>query len=108
MNLHEYQSKRIFAQHGIPIPTGEVATGQINEGVLREAAEITGGTYLTAPDEKLELTGSDVSRYVELWPLFLKLFILLFFVDVAIRRWENLMGLWEQATGWFGGKRRPA
>ncbi len=25
MNLHEYQSKRIFAQHGIPIPHGEVA-----------------------------------------------------------------------------------
>ncbi len=26
MNLHEYQSKRIFARYGIPIPTGEVAT----------------------------------------------------------------------------------
>ncbi|OUC05748.1 succinyl-CoA synthetase subunit beta, partial [Litorilinea aerophila] len=26
MNLHEYQSKRIFARYGIPIPNGEVAT----------------------------------------------------------------------------------
>ncbi len=26
MNLHEYQSKRIFARNGIPIPSGEVAT----------------------------------------------------------------------------------
>ncbi len=26
MNLHEYQSKRIFAKHGIPIPQGDVAT----------------------------------------------------------------------------------
>ena len=26
MKLHEYQSKRIFAQYGIPIPDGEVAT----------------------------------------------------------------------------------
>ncbi|NPA90935.1 MAG: ADP-forming succinate--CoA ligase subunit beta [Chloroflexi bacterium] len=26
MNLHEYQSKRIFAQYGIPVPQGEVAT----------------------------------------------------------------------------------
>ena len=26
MNLHEYQSKRLFAEHGIPIPDGEVAT----------------------------------------------------------------------------------
>ena len=25
MNLHEYQSKRLFAEHGIPIPNGEVA-----------------------------------------------------------------------------------
>ena len=25
MNLHEYQSKKIFAQYGIPVPTGEVA-----------------------------------------------------------------------------------
>lgn len=26
MKLHEFQAKRIFAQHGIPIPQGEVAT----------------------------------------------------------------------------------
>jgi succinyl-CoA synthetase beta subunit len=26
VNLHEYQAKRIFAQHGIPIPKGEVAS----------------------------------------------------------------------------------
>jgi succinyl-CoA synthetase beta subunit len=26
LNLHEYQSKRLFAEHGIPIPEGKVAT----------------------------------------------------------------------------------
>ena len=26
MNLHEYQSKRLFAAHGVPIPRGEVAS----------------------------------------------------------------------------------
>ena len=26
MNLHEYQAKRLFAQHGVPIPNGKVAT----------------------------------------------------------------------------------
>ncbi|HSR30950.1 MAG TPA: ATP-grasp domain-containing protein, partial [Anaerolineae bacterium] len=26
MKLHEYQSKRIFAQYGVPIPRGDVAT----------------------------------------------------------------------------------
>ncbi|MEX1018845.1 MAG: ADP-forming succinate--CoA ligase subunit beta [Litorilinea sp.] len=36
MNLHEYQSKRIFAKYGIPIPNGEVATNPI------EARDIAG------------------------------------------------------------------
>ena len=26
MNLHEYQSKALFAEYGIPVPTGRVAT----------------------------------------------------------------------------------
>ncbi|MCK4451304.1 MAG: acetate--CoA ligase family protein, partial [Anaerolineae bacterium] len=26
MKLHEYQSKRLFAAHGVPIPPGDVAT----------------------------------------------------------------------------------
>jgi succinyl-CoA synthetase beta subunit len=26
VNLHEYQAKRLFAQHGVPIPRGDVAT----------------------------------------------------------------------------------
>ena len=26
MNLHEYQAKRIFAQYGVPIPRGDVAS----------------------------------------------------------------------------------
>lgn len=26
MNLHEYQAKRLFAEHGVPIPDGKVAT----------------------------------------------------------------------------------
>jgi len=36
LNLHEYQSKRIFAQYGIPIPRGEVAS------TPTEAREIAG------------------------------------------------------------------
>jgi succinyl-CoA synthetase beta subunit len=26
MNLHEYQSKQLFAQYGIPVPEGQVAS----------------------------------------------------------------------------------
>jgi len=41
LNLHEYQSKRIFGQHGIPVPSGEVA-GSAEEAY--QAARALGGT----------------------------------------------------------------
>jgi succinyl-CoA synthetase beta subunit len=40
VNLHEYQAKRLFAEHGVPIPKGEVATTP-NEA--REIARELGG-----------------------------------------------------------------
>ena len=40
MKLHEYQSKRIFANYGIPIPNGEVAT---SPDQAREIARKLGG-----------------------------------------------------------------
>ncbi|MCB9147148.1 MAG: ADP-forming succinate--CoA ligase subunit beta [Caldilineaceae bacterium] len=43
MNLHEYQSKRIFAQYGIPIPKGEVAT---TPAEARSVAEKLGGAVV--------------------------------------------------------------
>ena len=36
MNLHEYQSKRIFAQFGVPIPNGQVATTPEEAKVITE------------------------------------------------------------------------
>ena len=40
MNLHEYQSKRIFGRYGIPVPSGEVAT---TPGEVRDIAVRLGG-----------------------------------------------------------------
>ena len=40
MKLHEFQAKRIFAQHGVPIPRGEVATSAVQ---AREIAQRLGG-----------------------------------------------------------------
>lgn len=40
MKLHEYQSKRIFAANGIPIPNGEVATSAVE---ARDIARKLGG-----------------------------------------------------------------
>ena len=52
MNLHEYQAKRLFAEHGIPIPRGEVATNpdeayavaqQLGGRAVIKAQVLTGG-----------------------------------------------------------------
>lgn len=40
MKLHEYQSKRIFAEHGVPIPKGDVADSPAQ---VREIAKELGG-----------------------------------------------------------------
>ncbi len=77
-------------------PSAEVATGQINEDLLRRVCEITGGQYLESANDALKLEGSDVARYVELWPLLLKIFVALLLIDIAIRRWENVQGIGEQ------------
>ncbi|HSC06094.1 MAG TPA: ATP-grasp domain-containing protein, partial [Steroidobacteraceae bacterium] len=42
MNLHEYQSKQIFAQYGIPVPKGRVASSP-DEAVA--AARELGGSF---------------------------------------------------------------
>lgn len=36
MNLHEYQAKRLFAEHGVPIPNGDVATTPAEAKALAE------------------------------------------------------------------------
>ena len=40
MKLHEYQSKRVFAEYGIPIPQGDIATSPAE---VRELAKELGG-----------------------------------------------------------------
>ena len=43
MKLHEYQSKRLFAKHSVPIPPGDVAA---TSGEARKVAERLGGTVI--------------------------------------------------------------
>ena len=40
MNLHEYQSKQLFARYGIPVPTGQIANSPEEAA---EAARKIGG-----------------------------------------------------------------
>lgn len=85
-------SQMVSAGH-VHNPSSEVATGKVDEKLLHEVCETTGGTYLAAPDAPLELTGTNVARYVELWPWLMLAFLALFLVDVLIRRWENVLGV---------------
>ncbi len=77
-------------------PSSEVATGQVDEALLREVCAITGGTYLDSPGAELPLTGSDVSSFRQLWPFLLFLFLIIFLLDLIVRRWENVLGVLEQ------------
>ena len=75
-------------------PSSEASLGTINEPLLRQVTQITGGTMMTRSDLP-ELASVKASEYVELWPPLLVLLLLLFLVDVAIRRWEHVVGIWE-------------
>ncbi|REJ67018.1 MAG: VWA domain-containing protein [Planctomycetota bacterium] len=79
--------------------SGEAATGRVNERLLAKATKIGGGRLLADSDERLTEIRGTHSRYVELMPLLLRLFLLLFLADVVIRRWENLQGFWMLVRG---------
>ncbi len=82
-------------------PSNEVASGQINVALLKGACELTGGTYLETPTDSLDLIGTAVSKYVELWPWFLIAFLICWVGDLIVRRWENVMGVVDQFSHLF-------
>ncbi len=73
--------------------SGEAATGQIDRGLLEKVCRITGGRMLDSTERVLEPARGGHARFVELTPLLIKLLLLLFLVDLAIRRWENVEGV---------------
>lgn len=73
-------------------PSSEASLGTVNEPLLREAARITGGSYLAAGGMP-ELTQAHVFQHEELWPTLLLLLLLVFLIDTAIRRWEHVVSL---------------
>lgn len=97
-------SQMISAGH-VHNPSSEVATGRVNETLLRKACELSNGQYLDTPEKELDLGGAEVARSVELWPYLLWLFIPLFLADLAVRRWEHVRGLADQVRGVFVPKR---
>ena len=73
MNLHEFQAKRLFAEHGIPIPNGEVATTvaeakeiaeKLGGGVVVKAQVHTGGRG-KAGGVKLAKTAAEAAEHAD-------------------------------------------
>lgn len=77
--------------------SGEAATGQINTRLLEAVTHATGGRILSGDGANEWETITGRSQFVELSPYLLTLFILLFLLDVGIRRLENVLGMVE----WF-------
>jgi Ca-activated chloride channel family protein len=75
-------------------PASEASLGTINESLLDETLRISGGQKLGA-GQVPELKASKASQFTELWPPLMVALVLLFLVDIGIRRWEHVQGLWE-------------
>jgi hypothetical protein len=76
-------------------PSAEAATGQVNRAFLERISALTGGALLPTDVTQLPPAPAARSRVVELTPYFLMATLLLFLADVAIRRWENVLGFTE-------------
>jgi len=58
----------------------------VNEGMLRDVAMLSGGASPARPAENFTQNRQKVRIWIEAWPYFLALALLLFLPDVAIRR----------------------
>ncbi|TDU63191.1 Mg-chelatase subunit ChlD [Prosthecobacter fusiformis] len=77
-------------------PSSEASLGTVNEDLLDRATKLTGGKILK-PGELPDMSETRAVQYIELWPPLILTLLLLFLVDLGIRRWEHVQGLWEIA-----------
>lgn len=75
-------------------PSNEASLGTLNEALLNQATAIAGGKILKA-NELPDLNQNRAVQYTELWPSLIVALLFLFLLDLAIRRWEHVQGLWE-------------
>lgn len=75
-------------------PSSEASLGTVNEALLTEATRLTGGSLLKA-GQMPDLSTTRAVQYIEMWPPLVLALLLLFLLDVALRRWEHVQGIWE-------------
>ncbi len=78
-------------------PSSEASLGTVNETLLSEATSITGGGLLKE-GQVPNLSTTKAVQYIEMWPPIIIAMLFLFLIDIAIRRWEHVTGIWEIIT----------
>ena len=68
------------------------------KALLTEATRLTGGSLLK-PGQMPDLSTTRAVQYIEMWPPLVLALLLLFLLDVALRRWEHVQGIWEKGAG---------
>ncbi len=86
--------------------SGEVAGQRIDESLLARVRQLTGGSDLAAPGSMVPPRSRRQGEFVDLTPLLLVCLLLLFLVDLGLRRTENVLGLWDGIAGWIVRMRR--
>jgi len=75
-------------------PSGETATGQVDRSLLERVARMTGGQVVKDEQAALpEYERAGFAHHVELRPALLMVLVVLFLVDVAVRRWQSIQAL---------------
>ncbi len=77
-------------------PGSEASLGTVNDALLDQAVRLTGGRVLL-PGQFPDLSQTRAVQYIELWPPLILALVLLFLLDLGIRRWEHVQGIWELA-----------
>ena len=79
--------------------SSETVSARVDDETLSQVTRFTGGSVLGESATSLARMEAGHARYVDLTPWLLVLFLLLFLVDMAIRRWENVLGVYDYTFG---------
>jgi len=81
-----------FPEIGIYRHQPELEDHGVNEGLLKEIAQTTGGRYNPTLGEVFESGGKRVYAPWQLWPLCLALALMLTIAELVVRKWGGLTG----------------
>ena len=85
---HRREGRTIAESHAHlenPYPR-EYMTLEADEALLARAAEVTGGSAEPTPDVLFDPQGEEITHHEELWPKLLYLALVLFVLDLLLRR----------------------